>query len=169
MQHLCSVNPRLRFKFVGLTVVLTASVADNQWAASPRLSESSIWRGKRSGRDIRAHRLSLLRRLSSDPTTSQAYFQTSTGFGTGAEPRPPRSTIRSGTAWNNVADRVGKFPSLRLILPSRPEETGGTRQSQSRGNTVLLVEKIFINVYCEAEVIDTSLFSTFNNCVNKWF
>lgn len=58
MQHLCSVNPRLRFKFVGLTVDLTASVADNQWAASPRLSESSIWRGKRSGRDIRAHHLS---------------------------------------------------------------------------------------------------------------
>lgn len=30
----------------------------HQWAASPRLSESNIWRGKRSGRDIRVHHLS---------------------------------------------------------------------------------------------------------------
>lgn len=29
--------PQLHFKLVGITVVLTASVADNQWAASPRL------------------------------------------------------------------------------------------------------------------------------------
>ena len=57
MQHLLCVNPRLPFKFVGLTVVL-ASVADDQWAASPRLPESNIWRGKRSGRDIGAHHLS---------------------------------------------------------------------------------------------------------------
>lgn len=112
------------------------------------------------------------RRLSSDPAASQACLQTSTGFGTGAEPRRPRSTTRSGTAGNNVADRVGKFPSVRLILPSRPGESGRTRQSQSGGNTVLHVEKIItilIQIYCEDEVMHTGLFATFNNCVNKWF
>lgn len=79
--------------------------------------------------------------------------------------------IRSGAACNNVADRAGEFPSLRLILPSRPEETGRTRQSQSRGNTWVLVEKIILilmNISCQAEVLDTSLFAAFNNCVNKW-
>lgn len=48
----------------------------------------------------------------------------------------PRPTNPSGTAWNNVADRVGKFPSVRLSLPSGSEEAGRTRQSQSGGNSV---------------------------------
>lgn len=99
--------------------------------------------------------------------SSQAFLPSSPGFGAGAEPsRGPRPTNRSGTAWNNVADRVGEFPPLRLSLPSRCEETGRTGQSQSRGETALVPEEIIhslVHTDCEYWVMGLSLLSTFDN------
>lgn len=113
----------------------------HQWTASPRLSESNIWRGKRSGRDIRVHHLS----------GSDALLKSRPSYLSGLHPNIHRLRNRRQAATsvfhdpkrsrNNVADRVGEFLSLRLILPSRPKETGRTRQSQSGGNTVFLVVK----------------------------
>lgn len=140
---LCSVNPRLRFKFVGLAVVRVDDVRGRRTNERPLHAPLKATFDVARGPDVTSAciispvqtpllkpRPSWLSGLLPDIHRLRYRRQAATP----AFHDPKRSR-------NNVADRVGEFTSLRLILPSRPEETGRTGQSQGGGNTVFLVVK----------------------------
>lgn len=140
---LCSVIPRLRFKFAGLVVVRVDDVRGRCTNERPLHASLKATFDVARGPDVTSACIispvqTIL--LKSRPSYLSGLLPNIHGL------RHRRQAATSAfhdskRSRNNVADRVGEFPSLRLNLARRPEETGRTRQSQSGGNAVFLVVK----------------------------